>query len=206
LWKTERRIKVDKKEKVKNFISLITGLVILVPLVYLLVKFVIGVASFFKDIDWFMVNPTILAAAITATVGMVASVLVVVIGNNMSKRREVEFQNRSKKSEAYATFVQDIVDALADDIADDEKQKLYIRIAKEFGRNVILWGSDNTIKAYAKFRDTAKTNPNDKQIIFNLENVLYSIRKDLGHKNKNLNKGTLLSLFLIESSSDLKKQ
>jgi hypothetical protein len=46
--------------------------------------------------------------------------------------------------------------------------------------------------------EEVKKNP--MNLMFSYENVLREIRKDLGHKNKNLGKGKLLSLFINDIS------
>lgn len=186
----------------QNIFYTILGLLVLGFFGYLLIKFAFGVVYLFKNINWSAVNPTVLAAVITATFGIFA----VAISSYLSKKREIEFWNRNKKSEAYAAFVKDLVETLAGNLSEEEKQSIYIKIAKEFGGNAILWGSDETVKAYRDFRDLGKTGEADgvKAVIY-MEKILYAIRKDLGHKNKGLKDGSLLSLFVTDSLSELKK-
>ena len=189
-------------EKKQNIFYTILGLLVLGFVGYLLTKLAFGIVYLFKNINWSVVNPTVLAAVITATFGVFA----VAISNYLSKKREIEFQNRNKKSEAYTAFVKDLVETMAGNLSEEEKQPIYIKMAKEFGSNAILWGSDETVKAYRDFRDLGKIGEADdvKAVIY-MEKILYAIRKDLGHKNRGLNNGSLLSLFVTDSLSELKK-
>ena len=54
----------------------------------------------------------------------------------------------------------------------------------------------NTLKSNVTAQDPAKS-------LFVLENMLFAIRRDLGHKNKNLKQGDLLSLFVTDIDQHL---
>ena len=76
-----------------------------------------------------------------------------------------------------------------------------IKFMAEVTQELVIWGSDEMIDAFYKFRmksidsaNGAKQEPNE--ILFTVESLLLAIRKDLGHKNKNMPKGKLLGLFV----------
>lgn len=198
----------DSKEKISSASWQIKlGWAILILLLIIIIWVLILVINFLKSINWSQINPTVIAAVITATLGTVASVSAVVIGNSLTQKREIEFQNRFKKSEAYASFVGDLIETLNSTQSQDEKNQKFIKMAKEFGRDLILWGSDETIRAYKDFREYSKDNISKKEnILFVMERILLAIRKDLGHKNKNLQPGTLLTFFLKESIKEIQSK
>ena len=70
----------------------------------------------------------------------------------------------------------------------------------------ILWLSDQTLKSYAKWKNLSidysdlenKTHDDGVEIMIALEKLLFDFRKDIGHKNKDLDTGDILSLFLTD--------
>lgn len=190
----------------QSWFSTLIGIVAILFFGFLIYQLVVISFTFLKAVNWGEIDPTVIAAVITATLGVLASVLAVLISNNLSKKREIEFQNRTKKSEAYSQFLNDVIEVMSNDKDEAEKQKIYKRIAKEFGRDIVLWGSDKMIKSYRDFRELGKTGEQDgSKTLFALENVLFTIRKDLGHKNKGIEPGTLLTFFVTESIEQLRK-
>lgn len=187
-----------------NTVYLAVGVILLLLVLYFVFRLVSASLDFLSSINWSDVDSTVVAAVITATLGFLASVIAVIIGGNLSKKREIEFQNRTKKSEAYSKFVEDILSTLVSkDLSDQDKEKMYEKIAKDFGRDLVLWGSDEAIKAYKDFRELGKRGDVGVEIVFALEKVLLAIRKDLGHRNNGLTPATLLSFFMKESSSEM---
>jgi hypothetical protein len=70
-----------------------------------------------------------------------------------------------------------------------------------------MWGSDEVLKQFYLFRNMALNLPSNSsqeiggELIIQFEQLLFSIRRDLGHKNNKLKKGTILGLFI----NDLEK-
>lgn len=80
-------------------------------------------------------------------------------------------------------------------------EKEIIKFFAEVTQELVIWGSDEIIDAFYKFRMENIDNANGIQsepteILFTVENLLLAIRKDLGHKNQNIPRGKLLSLFI----------
>lgn len=63
----------------------------------------------------------------------------------------------------------------------------------DFNQKLIIWGSDEVVTAFSKYR-TSVSDPD--LIMIAVENLLLAIRKDLGHNNNNLSNGRLLSIFV----------
>ena len=70
--------------------------------------------------------------------------------------------------------------------------------ASQFNPKLILWGSDDLLAAYNRFRATGIDAPDEGSPVMLLafERLLYAIRRDLGHPNKNLGPGDLLRVFV----------
>ncbi len=74
----------------------------------------------------------------------------------------------------------------------------------DFNVKLMLWGSDDVVKTWQKFKDgLSKDSSKIGEQSIALEAVILAIRKDLGHKNKSLKKGNLLHLFLNNEAVDL---
>lgn len=68
---------------------------------------------------------------------------------------------------------------------------------KDFTENILIWGSDDVVAEWSNFRSKSISGfQNPEQILFEVENLLLAIRKDLGHSNKGLTKGKLLGVFV----------
>ena len=99
------------------------------------------------------------------------------------------------------------ISTLDPDLAKDFEEKKSIRFAKfmlELNHKIITWGSDDVLKAWSEIKKTSYnqgTNPNN--IMFAIEQLIYTMRKDLGHKNYNLSEGDILSLWFNDVNSVL---
>jgi len=65
-----------------------------------------------------------------------------------------------------------------------------------YTEKLTVWGSDGVVKAYRSLRMASFTDAAPAQSLFLYENLLMEIRRDLGHKNKGFQRGTLLGLFV----------
>lgn len=68
-----------------------------------------------------------------------------------------------------------------------------------FSKKLTLWGSNEVIRKWIEIRElNSQSNSNANAIdnLFLLEEVIFLIRKDLGQKNSNLEKGDILRFFI----------
>lgn len=80
-----------------------------------------------------------------------------------------------------------------------------IAFMSKFTEKIMVWGSDDVIDAWAEFRNkSAVVNVNPAQVILSYEDLIKAIRRDLGHANKNLGQGRILSLFVNDIEAHLK--
>jgi hypothetical protein len=140
-------------------ISVVAALATIGGLVFAVVKGVEG-------------NPTLVGTLATA----LATVLAVVVG----RERETRLQLRQKHREDIAPMYKELVDRLRHDSDPDEAQEFF----QKWWTQLILDAPAEVIRAWLVWShalsgfDPTKINP---RVFAATENVLRSIRKDLGH-------------------------
>lgn len=169
----------------------------------------------FKSLVWFYnqvlsIDPRISAALITGLLAIIATSLSITIPKYLEKKMEIEEHLRDKKSQTYKELVELLFKILMDKkINDPVIEKEIIKITSKFTENLILWGSEEVITSYKSFRMYFINHHAGKNLnieaIRALENLLLAIRKDMGHKNRNLKDGDILSLFINDIDEILEK-
>ena len=197
--------------KVKQFFQILLG--------FLFIGIGIAAIYFFLKAIWtnFTTLQTEVATAVVAgSVTIIVGIGTVFIGRYYEKKRQIELEHREKKVEIYESFMAVWFERILKGkkeatsttkvVATDQQNDDLENFLRDFTRNAILWSSHGVIKKYAVFRDSTL---NAKQAsveslyetLFQFEDVLFEIRKDLGNSNRGLKKGDLLVLFI----NDLKK-
>jgi len=180
----------------KNIISFLIRLVVIVLAGYFIFK---GIDLFFGKID--KINPNIAVAIIAGSVTITGYF----ITRYLERKKIIEQQIREQKLPVYEEFVSFLFSFLQKSknkkqINDQKLQDFFWTMNKKS----ILWLSDRTLKSYIKWKnDTGKYSKlegNDLEkslsILLTLENLLKDFRMDIGHKNKNIQEGDILSLFI----------
>jgi uncharacterized protein YneF (UPF0154 family) len=138
------------------------------------------------------VNPTILVAIIAGMVSLGGYF----ITRSLDRQKLIEQQIREQKLPVYNEFVVFILDAV---IGQKLTQEQMMDFIEKFNQKSIVWLSDRTFKAYVEWAKALKkaTPGGDPMInLILLENLLKEFRLDIGHKNKDIDKGDILSLFI----------
>jgi len=65
----------------------------------------------------------------------------------------------------------------------------------KFTQGLTIWGSNDVIQKYGEFRQMSTASPNAARMAAAVEDILFSIRLDLGHPS-GLRRGDLLRLFI----------
>lgn len=81
---------------------------------------------------------------------------------------------------------------------DPVTEKEIFEFVHGFNQSMIVWGSDEVLKQYLIFRSSSQNagDLNPSAAVGILENLMLAMRIDLGHANKNLERGDLLRLFI----------
>ena len=140
-----------------------------------------------------------LSVAIIAAAGtIIVSVLSLVMSKYMESRAVITQEIRTKKIPIYEELISTIFRVLfAEKLGQEPMSEAELtKFFASFTEKLIVWGSDGVIKAFRATRMGAITGIAPTETLFVYKNLLLEIRKDLGHKNKNFKRGTLLGLFV----------
>lgn len=177
------------------FLQLIFGIALLIGLCYFI----------YKLIELLLANIT--SSNSNIIVALIAGIITVTgyfITRYLEKRKIVEQQIREQKLPIYEEFLDFFFKMMhrnkSDKLSDQELKKFVIG----FSKKGIIWLSDDTLKAYVNWRDKATTlgkegilsKEDNIRSLLEFEKLLLAFRKDIGHKNLNLRKGDILSIFV----------
>lgn len=163
------------------------------------------VVSYFA-LRWLYSNATQINASVgAAIIAGLAACIAAIINQRLTRKKDVEEKHRSQKIDVYNTFF-DIVD----EIFSHESQKLSSEELahklgdrfKKLSRGLIVWGSPQVIRAWHKFKDGSDRPP--IETLYAADELMKTIRVDLGNNNKDLLRGDLIALYL-KSRDELSK-
>jgi len=182
--------------KLKNIFLFITGLIITGLFGFLIYKII---ELLFENIS--KINPNIVVAIIAGTVTITGYF----ITRYFEKKKIIEQQIREQKLPAYEEFIDFLFSIFKQtknnkQINDKKLEEFFWSMNKKS----ILWLSDKTLKSYVTWKKLTssyadvedKTEFDSLIIMSSLENLLKDFRSDIGHKNKNIVDGDILSLFI----------
>lgn len=141
------------------------------------------------------------SAIIAAAATILAGIGAVIFSQQRTKTREIAESHRPKKVELYTKFVKKVMEVMqkskeenSDDslIEDAGLQQFF----EEFTTDLILWGSPSVIRAYHKFRKDSTSGDAEINIVAVMDDVMRTMRKDLGHSDWTLQRGEIIKLFL----------
>lgn len=179
----------------KQFVFQVLVLLILVALI------IGGVWGAWKTIT--MLSPQVSVALVAGAVTVLVSVFSVLWSKRVERLREIEQEQRRQKTPVYEEFIAFIFKILLAEKLGDEPvtEKEMMRFISGFAQKIMVWGSDEVLQRYAAFRRAGTTS--GVETVLAVEKLLLAIRSDMGHKNKNLKTGDLLSIFINDLDSFL---
>ena len=191
----EKQTFAEKHPKM-NFLI---GLLLLIGMVIaavLLVKWIFGVIG-----SWIVsvVNTSdqvIVVAMITGAVSITGVVISSIVAKVVEYKYNVKKYLYDKREEPYKQFVEMIYKIMEDSKKKDgEKmtEEEMTKMVSEFSKGLTLWGSNRVVKKWLKYRKSSIKG--DKNILWEMEDIIYEIRKDVGLGRK-LKKGDMLALFV----------
>lgn len=147
----------------------------------------------------FAINPTLAVGFIAAASTIIVSISSVLISKYKEQQITIRNQHREKKIPIYEellTFLFKMMRAVKDQETPSDEELLDFMFS--FTPKLIVWGADDVILAYLKFQKSAQ---NPTKLNFDIEEIWLAIRKDLGHSNCGITRGTLLSLIVSDISA-----
>lgn len=185
-------------------LSAVVGLLLLAALAYGAFVAVRAAARVLASLDS-DIAVAIIAAAATAFI----SVLSIVLGKAYESRALVHREHREKKIPVYEDLIKFMFRILMGaKTGDAPSEKEMLDFMSDFNQRIMVWGSDDVLAAWVKWRRAAtseadvKANPMEVMLLY--EQLILTIRRDLGHKNKNLGRGDVLALFVNDIDQVLK--
>lgn len=152
-------------------------------------------------------SPQVATAIVAGVATLLVSVFSVLWSKRVDRIREIEQEQRKQKIPVYEEFLSLIFRMLfAEKLGEGPvTEQDMMKSMSLFGQKIMVWGSDDVLKEYASWRRvaTAIAEGNPAFHLFAVERLLLAIRKDVGHKNKNLKQGDLLSIFINDIDSFL---
>jgi len=173
----------EKKSTFSKAFGFILGLLLLGGILYGTYFLLAGAVDVFLKID-----KQVALGVVAASGTIIVSVATIVLTKYYEKKKQIEADLREKKIAVYQDFISLLFKVLLNEI-DVNDPKVLNRAFMDFTEKLIVWGSDKIVEKYSSYRKE----PNRMVL---LEEILFEIRKDLGHKNKNLVSPAILRLFV----------
>lgn len=152
-----------------------------------------GVWRLFSDLQ-----KEVAAALIAAVATVFVSVVSVTLGKYYERKRLIEQELRGKKIPIYEQFIDFIFQLMMSEkingkqMSEKEMQSFFSR----FTQILMVWGSDEVVKRWSSYRTLLAKGGATTESMFELEKLFLAIRRDTGHKNKDISRGDLLGLFV----------
>lgn len=185
---------------VKKILRFILSIIIITIFVYSLYAFFSYVRAIFSDLP-----KEVLAPIIAGLFTVIVSLITVYLSKYLERKSTIEQEQRPKKVEIYLELIHSILSLMP---TQDNRQKPMsqdeiIVFIKKFTETVIIYGSNDVILAWSNWRNKLIiADPNKSfELLLELENVIFAIRKDLGHKKGKFKQKDVLRMFINDIDS-----
>jgi hypothetical protein len=183
-------------QKFIKVIQTIVGLVVLGLLGWGGYELFVVIASVFKSVD-----PKLGAGMIAASATVLVSVVSVLFSKKQEHKVDIENQLREKKIPIYENIIEFIfLITFAEKLgkAQPTEQEM-IAFFADTTRDLVIWGSKDIVQAFGNFKDklgSTAANGDTAGMLATVEDFLFAIRKDLGHKHAKITRGEILRLYI----------
>jgi hypothetical protein len=189
----------------RNAINFVFGLLIIVGILYGLFIAVRGAYLILASL-----SSDIAVAIIAAAAAISVSVLSVVLGKLYEHKAMIQKEHREKKVPVYEDLIEFMFKLLMNSkVGNPVSQEEMVRFMSDFNRRALVWGADDVLAAWIKWRrlanDEMAVKANPMKLIFLYEELVYAIRRDLGHSNRRLVTGDILATFINDIDKHLPK-
>lgn len=147
-----------------------------------------------------LLDAKVSVAILTASTTVIVATLAVVLGKYIERKMDIEAHYREKKTEIYDEFLSEFFKVFySDDKGGDDEGLELVDFLREWQRKMILWGGQEVLLKYIAWMGHLNKGIPDAKTMFLMEEFFLEIRKDLGHKNSKLVRGTFIHLILQNS-------
>lgn len=181
-----------------KWLSPVFGFVLLALFAYGAFVAIRAIASILVSLD-----SDIAVAIVAAAATVFVSVLSIVLGKVYESRAQIEKEHREKKIPVYEDLLKFMFDILMGGKTGTKPSESDMLVfMMNFTQRIMVWGADDVVAAWVKWKTSAadeeKAKANAHHVMFLYEDLIKAIRRDLGHKNKGLERGDLLALFITD--------
>jgi hypothetical protein len=182
--------------RIRSGISVVLGLLVLGGIGYSLFVAVRASITVLASI-----SSSIAVAIIAAAATVLVSVLSIILGKLYESRSLIQKEHREKKIPVYEDLIKFMFRVLmSTKTGDSLPEKEMIEFMLGFTQRAIVWGSDDVLAVWVRWRrlltDAEAVKANPMKSLFLYEELLFAIRRDLGHRNRALVTGDMLALFV----------
>jgi hypothetical protein len=145
-------------------------------------------------------NSAVSATAITA----LTAVFAVVYGQYAQRKLAVEQTRRQEIADQYEAFVATLLDGMQANRKPAEQAAVFQAAVMAFAQKLLIWGSTSVVTTWITMRArwARLSGPSsDPAVLFDAEELLLAMRKDLGHNDSGLDRGDLLRVFITDLDS-----
>lgn len=181
-------------------LSAFLGLVLVVVLVYVAVTVLRGLGGILQSLD------SSVAAAIIAAV---VSVISIALAKGYESVLLIQKEHRERKIPVYEELLKFMSRAMMAEKLGDTLDESEVRaFMLDFNQRFMVWGSDDVLAAWVRWRRAAvrEGTADPVELILLYEQLILAIRRDLGHKNKNIKQRDILALFINDIDNALDNQ
>ncbi|MDG9930614.1 MULTISPECIES: hypothetical protein [unclassified Pseudomonas] len=184
------------KSKIKKILSLIFSLLVIAATLW-------GTYSLAKYI-WRQISnldSTLSTGIIAASTTVIVSVLSILVSKHLETKTIINNTLRERKTPTYENIINFIFKiTFAEKLGEKQpSEKEMIKFFTDTTRDLVVWGSNDMILAFSKFREGAIANEkgnSSSNILFIVEDLMLAIRKDLGHSSSSIKRGDILRLYI----------
>ena len=151
-------------------------------------------------------TPAVGAAIAAATLGGLATIAGHFIVKHLERKAAVVAQLREKKIPVYEDIIRLMFGIAFGGKGGRKKlnEQEMIKATTDITEKLTIWGSDEMVREFHGFRMSMLSQPSGFGTLQRVANLMLAIRKDLGHKNKDIGRREILGLFINDLPDSVK--
>lgn len=172
------------------------------------VLLILGGAAIALLIVWFItemqkLDPQPRTTILAALIGILGIVITQALAGSWNRRLEKERAQLNRRTEVYESIVRITISTLVSK-GDPKALKEFTESMSKFGADLIVWGSEDVLKAWNDYRHRLMSgNLQGDQFFKLMADLLKAMRKDLGHKPGSLHDSDLLRPFINDVAAGI---
>lgn len=201
----EKKQTFAEKHPKLNFLLGLILLIAIVIVTFLVAKWILGILGngivrVINYVENFVStsDQVIVVAMITGAVSITGVVISSIVAKVVDYKYNVKKYLYDKREEPYKQFVEMIYKIMEDTKRKDGSkmtEEEMTQMVSEFSKGLTLWGSNRVVKKWLKYRKSSIKG--DANTLWEMEDIIYEIRKDVGLGRRLKKAICYLSLLMI---------